>query len=70
MSIIPRPLKQVLGKIIPFSKDDKIPTFNLGSGTADESKVLTGDGNWTDISSLPTPTPSLDYTNHFLFMGA
>jgi hypothetical protein len=54
MSIIPRPLKLVLGRLMPFSLEDKVPTFNLGSGTADNTKLLRGDQTW---QSIPTALP-------------
>lgn len=60
MSILPRPLKQVLGRLIPFSKEDKIPTFNLGSGTANSDTWLRGDQSWNLLTDDPTLQSELD----------
>lgn len=52
MSIFPRPLKKVLGKIIPFSLVDLIPTFNLGTGTASSATFLRGDQTWSTVPAI------------------
>ena len=49
--IFGRPLKNVLGKIIPFGKNETIHTENLGTGTSDGTKFLKDDGVWSLIHS-------------------
>jgi hypothetical protein len=69
--IFARPLKKILGKIVPFGQFETIHPSNLGTGEADGTKFLSGDGLWrvvtgsdfnidnlvfvSSISDLPTP---------------
>ena len=55
--IFGRPLKKVLGKIIPFGRIETIHPQNLGTGVRDGSNFLRDDGVWSDIP----------YTNYGLF---
>ena len=50
--IFSRPLKKVLGRIVPFNKDETIRTENLGTGVSDETKFLNGNGEWDNITAL------------------
>jgi hypothetical protein len=49
--IYPRPLKYVLGKIVPFSGTDVIHPSNIGLGSRDGSRYLRDDGYWTSLSA-------------------
>lgn len=49
--IFARPLKYVLGKIVPFGRTDTIHPENLGSGVADGTTFLNGLGSWANINS-------------------
>ena len=73
--IFARPLKYVLGRIVPFGQFETINPINLGTGTADSNKFLNGDGLWANItggdididdfvfvsakSDLPTPVSNV-----------
>jgi hypothetical protein len=47
--IFGRPLKRVLGKIIPFSKFETIHPNNLGKGTRNGANFLRDDGVWSGL---------------------
>ena len=49
--IFGRPLKYVLGKIVPFGKSETIHPENLGSGVINGINFLRSDGIWSDISA-------------------
>ena len=49
--IYARPLKYVLGKIIPFGINETILPSNLATGTTDGTKFLRDDGTWSNINS-------------------
>ena len=50
--IFARPLKYVLGKIVPFNRTETIHPENLGSGVADGTTFLRGDGQWSTTDSV------------------
>lgn len=49
--IFSRPLKFVLGKIVPFNKNETINPANLGSGDADATTYLAGDSTWKSMAA-------------------
>ncbi len=50
--IFARPLKKILGKIVPFGQFETIHPSNLGTGEADGTKFLNGNGEWASSSDI------------------
>lgn len=61
--IFGRPLKYVLGKIVPFGKSETIHPENLGTGVSNGTTFLRGDGQWATIDS------TVDNTVYMLYGG-
>lgn len=61
--IFARPLKYVLGKIVPFGRTETIHPDNLGGGVADGTTFLRGDGQWSTTDSV------IDNTVYMLYGG-
>ena len=61
--IFGRPLKRVLGRIVPFNRTETIHPENLGSGVADGTTFLRGDGQWSTTDSV------IDNTVYMLYGG-
>jgi len=61
--IFARPLKNVLGKIVPFGINETILPSNLATGTPDGTKFLRGDGTWATVA------PTVDTTVYILSGG-
>ena len=49
-----KPIKLLKGKLVEFSWRDVIDPQYLGTETPSSTKVLTGDGKWTESSLLTT----------------
>ena len=70
--IFARPLKYVLGKIVPFNRTETIHPENLGKGSRNGTNFLRDDGIWSNVNNsiIKSNGSFLDLTTQTVTSGA